>query len=149
MANHLLTATVAFQSADDAWQAEINRTMPNLTNARYLPAGKGAPGSILAALHEARETASNAYHAARRAAYAPRPALPRLVAALRLSGHSESEALSAIQARRLCDDFAASESICFVGGASEAIKQARHCRRLTARAIAARAWVQAGLNAIA
>ncbi|AZO29373.1 hypothetical protein [Mesorhizobium sp. M1B.F.Ca.ET.045.04.1.1] len=58
---------------------------------------------------------------------------PRLMAALRLAGFSVGEAVSAINARMIGDDFAAAEAICYVGGASKAIRHARHCHRLARR----------------
>lgn len=58
---------------------------------------------------------------------------PRLMAALRLAGFSVGEAMSAINARRIGDDWAAAEAVCFVGGASKAISHAHHCQRLARR----------------
>ncbi|TIX28869.1 hypothetical protein [Mesorhizobium sp.] len=58
---------------------------------------------------------------------------PRLMAALRLAGFSAGEAMSAINARRIGDDWAAAEAVCFVGGATAAIRHAHHCQRLARR----------------
>lgn len=60
----LALAIATFRAADDAWQAEINRTLPGVVNARYLPAGKGQPGTKLRRLYAARTAAANEHHAA-------------------------------------------------------------------------------------
>jgi len=52
-----------FQAADDAWGAELRRVFgKDACNARYLPRGKGAEGSDLRRLHNAREAARLAWH---------------------------------------------------------------------------------------
>lgn len=53
----------AFQDADDAWQAEINRVFGERSNARYLDCGKGEPGTLLRSLYEARMAAKAAWRA--------------------------------------------------------------------------------------
>ena len=50
-------------AADAAWQTEIDRVLPGVRNARYLPIGKGEPGSELRRLHDAKTAASEAEHA--------------------------------------------------------------------------------------
>lgn len=55
---------------------------------------------------------------------------PRLIAAMRYAGFSAGESVSAINARRIGDDYAAAEAICFVGGAAAAIRHAIHCRQI-------------------
>jgi hypothetical protein len=50
-------------AADEAWQAEINRTLKGVENARYLPAGKGEEGSELRRLYEIKRAASEEMHA--------------------------------------------------------------------------------------
>ena len=55
---------------------------------------------------------------------------PRLMRSLRLAGFSEGEAISAINARYVKDDYAAAEAVCFIGGASKAISHARRVARL-------------------
>ena len=55
----VIEATNAFEAADKAWAAKL----PNVTNARYLPIGKGEPGSELRRLYEARAKAADAHHA--------------------------------------------------------------------------------------
>jgi hypothetical protein len=53
-----------FQSADDAWSAELKRTFgKDACNARYTERGKGSEGSELRRLHDAREAARLAWHA--------------------------------------------------------------------------------------
>ncbi len=52
----------AFQAADDAWSAELKKTFgKDAGQARYEPRGKGADGSALRRLHEAREAARVAW----------------------------------------------------------------------------------------
>ena len=48
---------VRFAELDRAWQAEIDRELPRVVNARYLPIGRGEPGSDLRLLHDLREAA--------------------------------------------------------------------------------------------
>lgn len=51
-----------FQDADDAWSAELVRVFGNDSGtARYQPRGKGAEGSTLRKLHDAREAAREAW----------------------------------------------------------------------------------------
>lgn len=50
-ANRVQEATRKFEQADQAWAAAL----PNTVNARYLPVGRGKPGSHLRALWTARE----------------------------------------------------------------------------------------------
>jgi hypothetical protein len=51
--NEVLRAYAAFKEADDYWSA----LLPKIVNARYLPIGRGKPGSALRAAHDAREVA--------------------------------------------------------------------------------------------
>ena len=47
-----------FAKADDDWQAEIDATFGRTAcDKRYLPEGKGTPGTPLRAAHDAREAA--------------------------------------------------------------------------------------------
>lgn len=48
--------------ADAAWMDELRRVHPRLVNARYLPEGKGKPGTLLAALHAFRMASLHAMH---------------------------------------------------------------------------------------
>lgn len=58
-------ATRAFQAAEDVWQAElVARFGKDAGNARYLPRGKGEPGSRLRVLHDMRQTAQALFRAA-------------------------------------------------------------------------------------
>ena len=50
--------------AEAAWIDELGRIHPRLVNARYLPEGKGEPGTLLAALYSFHRDASDAMHAA-------------------------------------------------------------------------------------
>jgi hypothetical protein len=53
-----------FQQADDAWSAELKAVFgKHAGQARYEPRGKGAEGSALRTLHDAREMARAAWHA--------------------------------------------------------------------------------------
>ena len=52
-----------FQTADDAWSAELHRIFgKNAGQARYEPRGKGAEGSALRTLHDMRNAARVAWH---------------------------------------------------------------------------------------
>ena len=52
-----------FQAADDAWGAELRRVFgKDAGQARYEPRGKGADGSALRRLHDARDAARLAWH---------------------------------------------------------------------------------------
>ena len=53
--------------ADEAWADELRRVHPRLVNARYLPEGKGEPGTLLAALYAFRMASLAAFHDAGRA----------------------------------------------------------------------------------
>ena len=53
MSSEVHEAYAAFEKADSYWSA----LLPKITNARYLPIGKGKPGSALRAAHDAREAA--------------------------------------------------------------------------------------------
>jgi hypothetical protein len=44
-------------AADAAWQAELDRLFPDISNARYRDFGRGAPGTKLRELYEAKKTA--------------------------------------------------------------------------------------------
>lgn len=58
-------AQAAFQAADEAWGAELERAFgTNACNARYLEAGMGDEGTTLRRLHDARQAACHAYTAA-------------------------------------------------------------------------------------
>jgi hypothetical protein len=48
---------VRFAELDRAWQAEIDRELPHVVNARYLPIGRGESGSDLRLLYDLREAA--------------------------------------------------------------------------------------------
>lgn len=54
--------------AEAAWIDELRRVHPRLVNARYLPEGKGKPGTLLAVLHAFHRAASDAMHQAFEAA---------------------------------------------------------------------------------
>jgi len=54
--------------AEAAWMDELRRVHPRLANARYLPEGKGEPGTLLAALHAFHRAASDGMHQAFEAA---------------------------------------------------------------------------------
>lgn len=52
-----------FQDADDAWSAELQRVFgKNAGQARYESRGKGAEGSELRRLHDARDAVRVAWH---------------------------------------------------------------------------------------
>jgi hypothetical protein len=53
-------AETRFHKADAAWAAKL----PNVVNARYLPIGKGEPGSELRKLSDARMDAMRAWETA-------------------------------------------------------------------------------------
>jgi hypothetical protein len=53
--------TQAFNEADAAWSKLLPK---GIVNARYLPLGRGEPGSALRAAFEARQAAQQAYHRA-------------------------------------------------------------------------------------
>ena len=55
----------SFQAADDTWQEALENTFPDAHTARYLPRGKGKPGSKLRAAYDAREAARIAWESAR------------------------------------------------------------------------------------
>jgi hypothetical protein len=44
-------------AADAAWQAELDRLFPDIANARYRDFGKGAPGTKLRELYDAKTAA--------------------------------------------------------------------------------------------
>jgi hypothetical protein len=48
-------------AADAAWQAELDRLFPDISNARYRSFSKGAPGTKLRELYDAKETAGAVY----------------------------------------------------------------------------------------
>lgn len=53
-----------FQTADDAWSAELQRKFgKDAGQARYEPRGKGEEGSQLRALHDAREATRVVWYA--------------------------------------------------------------------------------------
>lgn len=52
-----------FQAADDAWQIELDRVCARTANARYTEEGKGAPGSKLRRLYDARMEAKRVWRA--------------------------------------------------------------------------------------
>lgn len=52
------------RAAEAAWLDELQQVHPRLVNARYLPEGKGEPGTLLAALHTFHLEARDAMHAA-------------------------------------------------------------------------------------
>jgi hypothetical protein len=66
MANNAFPYTAElkpFQDADDAWSAELQRVFGKRAgDARYRPEGKGAEGSELRRLHNARMAARHAWH---------------------------------------------------------------------------------------
>lgn len=49
-----------FHEADDAWA----KLLPNVSDARYLPIGRGTPGSVLRQAHKARERARESWEEA-------------------------------------------------------------------------------------
>jgi hypothetical protein len=52
-----------FQAADDAWGAELARVFGKASgDARYGLGGRGAEGTELRRLHDAREAARSAWH---------------------------------------------------------------------------------------
>jgi hypothetical protein len=52
-----------FQDADDAWGAELKRVFGKRSaEARYTALGRGADGSDLRHLHDARQDAQSAWH---------------------------------------------------------------------------------------
>ena len=54
--------TVLFGQTDAAWAAELTRVFGrDACNQRYLPAGRGEPGTKLHALHKARDAARKAW----------------------------------------------------------------------------------------
>lgn len=54
--------TKAFQAADEAWSAELVRCFgKHAGDKRYLPEGKGAPGSVLRLTHDARDALRQAF----------------------------------------------------------------------------------------
>jgi hypothetical protein len=55
-----LIAERRFDEADQAW----SKLLPNAVNARYLPIGRGSPGSLLRAAHDKREAACVAWEKA-------------------------------------------------------------------------------------
>lgn len=57
----IMKAVQAFFATDDAWQKEIDRTLRGVVNARYLPIGRGEPGSSLRQLYDAKVAAFNAW----------------------------------------------------------------------------------------
>lgn len=60
-------AHYAFQDADDAWSRELQRLFGKRAgDVRYTDAGKGAPGSVLRSLHDAREALRMAWEADKR-----------------------------------------------------------------------------------
>lgn len=50
-------AQIRFDQADNAW----SKKLPKVPNARYLPIGKGDPGTSLRKLYDARESAREAW----------------------------------------------------------------------------------------
>jgi hypothetical protein len=61
---NLREAIAQAYAAEAAWIDELNAAHPRLVNARYLPEGKGEPGTLLAALYAFHRDASDAMHAA-------------------------------------------------------------------------------------
>jgi len=62
MTNDYKATYCAFDAADRDWQAELVRVYGRSAGeARYLPLGKGAPGTTLHKLHLAREAARVAW----------------------------------------------------------------------------------------
>lgn len=61
---NLREAAAQAHIADRAWSDELRRVCPGNVNARYLPEGKGEPGTLLAALHAFHRGASDAMHRA-------------------------------------------------------------------------------------
>ena len=59
------TAMRNFQAADDAWQRALEDVFPDAHTARYLPRGKGKPGTSLRAAWESREAARAAWESLR------------------------------------------------------------------------------------
>lgn len=59
---NLFDATAAFQTADDAWSAELRRQFGKQSgDVRYTPVGHGAAGTHLRRLYEARDAARIAW----------------------------------------------------------------------------------------
>jgi hypothetical protein len=61
---NLRQAIAQAYAAEAAWMDELRRVHPKLVNARYLPAGRGEPGTLLAALYAFHRQASEAMHCA-------------------------------------------------------------------------------------
>lgn len=61
---NLREAIAQSYAAEAAWVDELNRVHPRLVNARYLPEGRGEPGSLLAALHVFKRQCDDAAHKA-------------------------------------------------------------------------------------
>lgn len=57
----LAESIAAANAADAAWQAEIDRLFPHVSDARYR-LGRGAPGSDLRRLYHAKVSADCAMH---------------------------------------------------------------------------------------
>jgi hypothetical protein len=51
------TAADFTAAADAAWQTELDRLFPDIANARYRDFGKGAPGTKLRELYDAKTAA--------------------------------------------------------------------------------------------
>lgn len=66
------TTLAAFLAADDAWSHELLRVFGkrDCGDKRYLPEGRGNPGTKLRRLHDARDKAMRAWDAAREASHA-------------------------------------------------------------------------------
>lgn len=66
------TTLAAFFAADDAWSHELLSVFgaADCGTKRYLPEGKGEPGSVLRRLHDSRDKAMRAWDAAREAGHA-------------------------------------------------------------------------------